>query len=176
MKGSSLQSAGPHATRYVGREHAALRDVRGRGKGVMCRCSVCRAKVFARFLGTRPTSPRAAAGPMSRSRTGSCCTLWGHEVALLVVEISGCQADGRSCGQRLLQADIYGDRAGSGRRAPVCRWVQNGGGLHFLIFDASMPAAGDSEDAFAVRCALLKPRPFGADRNSSASSARPACR
>ena len=83
MKGSSLQSAGPHATRYVGREHAALRDVRGRGKGVMCRCSVCRAKVFARFLGTRPTSPRAAAGPMSRSRTGSCCTLWGHEVALL---------------------------------------------------------------------------------------------
>ena len=28
------------------------------------------------------------------------------------------------------------------------RWVQNAGGLHFLVFDASMPAAGDSEDVF----------------------------
>eukprot|EP00439_Symbiodinium_sp_Y106_P086519 s162_g33.t2 len=36
-----------------------------------------------------------------------------------------------------------------------CRWVQNGGGLHFLIFDASMPAAGDSEDAFAEQLGLV---------------------
>ncbi|CAE7549447.1 RPGRIP1L, partial [Symbiodinium sp. CCMP2456] len=31
-----------------------------------------------------------------------------------------------------------------------CRWVQNGGGLHFLVFDASMPAAGDSEEQLGL--------------------------
>ncbi|CAE7496006.1 unnamed protein product [Symbiodinium necroappetens] len=31
-----------------------------------------------------------------------------------------------------------------------CRWVQNAGGLHFLVFDASMPAAGDSEEQLGL--------------------------